>query len=109
METSLPGKEVKVGGEEARFNFPGAEHVYYPSEEGLMSHQERRYERVALREIPAATLPAVVEVRDGMKIAIAESDVEDYPGSGSTGTATAAWWRPSRPIRSRRSPITIAT
>ncbi len=83
IETALPGKEVKVGGEEARFNFPGAEHVYYPSEEGLMSHQERRYERVALREIPAATLatlPAVVEARDGVKIAIAESDVEDYPG-----------------------------
>jgi alpha-glucosidase len=27
-----------------------------------------------------ASLPAVVEARDGIKIAIAESDVEDYPG-----------------------------
>jgi alpha-glucosidase len=83
LETSLPKTEVKVLGEDASFNFAGDYAVYYPREEGFFSHNEREFVRLPLKEIGAealASLPAVVVAPDGTKVAIAESDVEDYPG-----------------------------
>jgi alpha-glucosidase len=88
FETSLPQK-VKVYGEEAKFNFPSNFVVYYPQEDSLFSHNERKYLPQHLNEIaPAflASLPAVVDVGEGAKIAIAESDVDDYPGLFLRGT-----------------------
>ncbi|HEY7179961.1 MAG TPA: glycoside hydrolase family 97 N-terminal domain-containing protein, partial [Blastocatellia bacterium] len=83
LETSLPQNEVKVYGEEASFNFTDNYTVYYPQEESLFSHNERQFLPRPLKEIaPAAiaALPAVVDAGGGVKIAVAESDVEDYPG-----------------------------
>jgi alpha-glucosidase len=89
LETSLPQEHVKVYGEEVSLNFPGNSVVYYPEEESFMSHNERKYLPQHLAEIaPAflATLPAVVDAGGGVKVAIAESDVEDYPGMWLRGT-----------------------
>src|SRR5690349_10697898 len=88
FETALPAGEVKVKGEEAAFNFTDNYTVYYPQEESLFSHNERLYVPRPLKEIPPAafaTLPAVVDA-GGVKIAVAESDVEDYPGLWLRGT-----------------------
>lgn len=99
FETSLPQEQVKVYKEEANFNFPGDFITYYPQEDSFFSHNERRYVPQHLSEIaPAfvATLPAVVDV-GGAKVAIAESDVEDYPGlwlSGTGGNGLAAVFPP---------------
>jgi alpha-glucosidase len=99
LETSLPQSEVKVYGEESNFNFPDNYTVYYPQEESFMSHNERKYLPLKLAEItPAsiASLPAVVDV-NGVKIAIAESDIEDYPGlwlKGTGGNGLAATFSP---------------
>jgi alpha-glucosidase len=95
LETSLPQNEVKVFGEESSFNFPDNYTVYYPQEEGFMSHNERQYLPVKLASIAPtaiASLPAVVDA-NGVKVAIAESDIEDYPGlwfkgTGGNGLAT---------------------
>ena len=90
FETSFPQQQVKVYAEEANFRFPSDSVVYYPQEDSFFSHNERRYVPQHLTEIdPAfiATLPAVVDVGEGAKIAIAESDVEDYPGLWLRGTA----------------------
>ena len=95
LETSLPQAEVKVYGEESNFNFPDNYSVYYPQEESFMSHNERKYLPVKMAGIaPAAiaSLPAVVDV-NGVKVAIAESDVEDYSGlwlKGTSGNGLAA-------------------
>ncbi|PYQ15465.1 MAG: alpha-glucosidase [Acidobacteria bacterium] len=92
IETSLPAPEVKVQAEEASFRFAGDWSVFFPQEEGFMSHNERSYDYLRLKDIPAtaiATLPAVVDA-PGVKIAIAESDVEDYPGLWLQGTAGPA-------------------
>ena len=95
LETSLPQGEVKVYEEEASFNFPDNYTVYYPQEEGFMSHNERLYLPVKLASIAPtaiASLPAVVDA-NGVKVAIAESDVEDYPGlwfKGSSGNGLAS-------------------
>jgi alpha-glucosidase len=90
FETSLPQSHVKVYAEEASFNFADDYNVFYPQEESFFSHNERRYIHQHLKAIvPAslATLPAVVDAGDGVKVAVAESDVEDYPGLWVRGTS----------------------
>src|SRR5205809_2471938 len=89
FETSLPQQQVKIYREEVRFNFPGDATVFYPQEDSMFSHNERRYVPQRLKEIdPAfiATMPAVVDAGEGAKLAIAETDVEDYPGMWLHGT-----------------------
>jgi alpha-glucosidase len=90
FETSLPQSQVKVYGEEVHFNFPGVNTlVYYPQEDSFYSHNERRYIPLRTSEILPeflATLPAVAEAAQGAKLAIAESDLEDYPGMWLRGT-----------------------
>ena len=88
FETSLPRREVKVYGEEVALNFAGDFTAHYPQEESLFSHNERLYLPRRLSEIAPgaiATLPAVVDA-GGVKVAVAESDVEDYPGLWLRGT-----------------------
>jgi alpha-glucosidase len=83
FETSLGEAQVKIYGEESAFNFSANNIVYYPQEDSFYSHNERKYLPQHLSEIaPAflATLPAVVDVGEGAKVAIAESDLESYPG-----------------------------
>src|ERR1700732_1490865 len=100
LETSLPQTEVRVYNEESSFNFPDDYRVYYPQEESFFSHNERHYLPVNLKTIaPAAiaSLPAVVEAANGVKVAIAESDIEDYPGlwlHGTSGNGLAATFPP---------------
>src|SRR5437660_7499385 len=76
FETSLPQQQVKVYGEEVKFNFPGDSIVYYPQEDSMFSHNERKYVPQRLKEIdPAfiATMPAVVDAGDCAQIAYAVS------------------------------------
>jgi alpha-glucosidase len=91
FETMLGSTEVKVFGEEAGFNFAGDCSVYYPKEDSFFSHNERRFVRLPLKGITAdsiASLPAVVDAGDGVKVAICESDVEGYPGMWLRGNGT---------------------
>lgn len=90
LETSLPQAEVKVYGEESSFNFAGDYRVYYPQEESFFSHNERHYVPMDLATIAPsaiASLPAVVEAANGVKVAVAEADIEDYPGLWLRGTS----------------------
>jgi len=90
FETSLPQKQVKIYGEEANFKFAANHLVYYPLEDSFYSHNERKYLPQRSNEIlpqNIASLPAVVEVNGGEKLAIAESDVDDYPGLWLRGEA----------------------
>src|SRR5437016_2041872 len=96
IETSLPQDEVKVYNEEVSLNFADNYTAYYPLEESLFSHNERKYLPFKLKEIPPASfasLPAVVDAGNGVKVAVAESDIEDYPGlwlRGTSGNGLAA-------------------
>ena len=82
FETSLAASEAKVYGEEVHFNFAGDYNVYYHKEESFFSHNEREFLNLPLKQIKTslASLPAVVVTNNRVKIALAESDVEDYPG-----------------------------
>src|SRR5271169_181811 len=98
--TSLPQEKVKIYSEESAFNFPANFVVYYPQEDSFFSHNERKYLPQHLSEIAPqflATLPAVVDVGEGARVAIAESDVDDYPGlwlHGTGGNGLAATFPP---------------
>jgi alpha-glucosidase len=90
FETSLPQKQVKIYGEEANFHFSSNFMVYYPQEDSFYSHNERKYLPQHLDEIAPefiATLPAVVDIGNRAKLAIAESDLSDYPGLWLRGAA----------------------
>jgi alpha-glucosidase len=99
LETSLPKAQVKVFGEEAVFQFAADHTVFYPEEESFFSHNERSYLPRKMRELTPSTLgslPAVVDV-GGVKVALAEADVEDYPGlwlRGTGGNALTAAFPP---------------
>lgn len=107
FETRLPAREVKVYGEEVALNFAGNFNVYYPQEESFHSHNERLYLPRPLAEIQTAaiaTLPAVVDAA-GVKVAVAESDVEDYPGlwlRGTGGNSLGATF-PPYPLKETRA------
>ena len=100
LETSLPNARAHVYDEEAIFRFTGEHTVFYPTEESFFSHNERKYLPQTMSQIAPATLaslPAVVDAGDGAKVAIAESDVEEYPGlwlRGTSGNALAATFPP---------------
>jgi len=93
IESSLGGENVKVFSEGAEFRFAADDIAFFPEEESMFSHNERKYLPRPLKEIPAqtfGTLPAVVDVGDGVKVAVAESDVEEYPGLWLRGTGENA-------------------
>jgi alpha-glucosidase len=99
FETSLPAREVEVQSEELRLRFAGEPSVYYHQEESFFSHNERHYLRRKVQEIAEAeiaSLPAIVDMGD-VKLALAESDIEDYPGlwlRGTKGNALLATFPP---------------
>ena len=100
FETSLREERAKIYGEEAAFNFSSDFVVYYPQEDGFYSHNERKYLPQHVSEIAAefiASLPAVIDIGGGAKLAIAESGLEDYPGlwlRGTGGNGLAAAFPP---------------
>jgi alpha-glucosidase len=100
LETSLPQPEVKVYSEEVSLNFAGDYSVYYPKEDSFFSHNEREFLYLSLKDIPQtsiASLPAVIDTKAGPKLAIGESDVDDYPGlwlRGNSNNSLSATFPP---------------
>lgn len=91
-ETLVPAVSVKVYNEEVLLNFSGNHFAWFPEEQGFYTHMERLFLPRALGDLDAknlASLPVVVDV-NGIKVAIAESDLEDYPGLWLTGTGRSA-------------------
>jgi alpha-glucosidase len=85
--TSLPG-ELTVKAEEANFQFPADCLTFFPEEESFFSHSERVYLHIPISQIGAkrfCSLPALVEIPNGPKVAITEADLEDYPGMYLSG------------------------
>ena len=84
--TRLPG-QITVEAEDATLAFPGDCTVWFPEEVSLLSNQERLYKKLRISEITEgrfSSLPALVEIPDGPKIAITEADLLDYPGMDLT-------------------------
>lgn len=86
-ETALPAAQVKVFAEEVGLNFTTSHFAWFPEEQSFYSHNERLFLPRALGDLERknlASLPVVVDT-GGVKVALAESDLEDYPGLWFTG------------------------
>lgn len=89
FETSLDG-ELKVNSETYSVNFAGDYLSYFPEEESFMSHNERVFNPIMLKDIKEkqfASTPSIIDTKEGTLIGITESDLEDYPGLWLKGTA----------------------
>lgn len=100
-----PG-EITVASEQATFRFAGDPLVYFPEETSLISHQERLYKKLRVSEIKGAqfsSLPALVVIDGGPKVAITEADLFDYPGmdlkAGEQGSLAGLF--PAYPTRTQ--------
>jgi len=85
--TSLPG-QITVVSEQAEFAFDKDYKLYFPEEESFQSHQERTFKYMALSEVTPkkfSSVPAVVDIEGGPKVAVTEADLEDYAGLWLTG------------------------
>jgi alpha-glucosidase len=64
--------------------------IFFPEEDDFYSHNERIAKHLTpgdLTENRLASLPTLVEVENGVKILLTETDLRDYPGLWLTGTA----------------------
>ncbi|MDQ7817650.1 MAG: glycoside hydrolase family 97 protein [Melioribacteraceae bacterium] len=82
FSTSFPGK-MKVMHEHSEFNFGKDYQILFPEESSFMSHSERNYSPIKLSEVTPkrfCSLPALVQLDNGINAVITEADLEDYPG-----------------------------
>ena len=98
--------EITVASEQATFRFAGDPLLYFPEETSLISHQERLYRKLRISEVNAAqfaSLPTLVALDGGTKIAITEADLFDYPGmdvkAGGQGSLVGMF--PAYPIKTQ--------
>jgi len=81
-------RDIKINAEEVNFNFSGDYSVFFPLTKGLHTSFESNYSYLPLAEIGAQRFgyaPAVVDIPQGPKVAVAEADLEGYPGMFLTG------------------------
>jgi len=93
--TSAAGP-INVVTEDIQYRFEQDHHIYFPAEDSFHSHQERLYQLVPLSSIAPdkfCSLPMLVDAGLGVKMAVSESDLADYPGfylSGQAGPSLKA-------------------
>lgn len=81
--------ETVVVNELAAFTFNPADSIYFPEETSFLTHSERQYPLLAIKDITneqMSCMPALVCMPDGTRVAITESDLLDYPGMYLTGS-----------------------
>jgi alpha-glucosidase len=86
--TTLPG-EVIVRHEQVELHFAPTDSVYFPQEDGFLTHSERQYPKLAIAQIAdtqMCCLPALVVKENGIKVAFTEADLLDYAGLYLKGT-----------------------
>ena len=85
-------KDLVVVAEQASFSLSENDSIYFPEEESFLTHSERLYPYLAVKDIGSdkkSCMPALVCKPDGIRIAITESDLLNYPGMYLTGTTNA--------------------
>jgi alpha-glucosidase len=82
-------EEIKINKEEAVFNLGGDFNIWFPEEESFNSHNERLYKYLPVKEIVSprfCSTPALIDAGQGIRVAVSESDLEDYAGLWLEGT-----------------------
>lgn len=86
--TGFQGNRV-VENETVDLRLAGNPGVYFPEEESFLTHSEREYRVLRADSIQSgqmASLPVLIAWDHGMKLAVTESDLRDYPGLYMRGT-----------------------
>ncbi len=86
-------QKITINAEEATFAFPGKPFVWFPFTEAFHTSFESPYVHLPLAEIGPKRFgyaPVVVEIEGGPRVAVAEADLEDYPGMFLSGTESGA-------------------
>ncbi|MGD9634740.1 MAG: glycoside hydrolase family 97 protein [Pirellulales bacterium] len=81
-ETARAG-DIHVTDERAEFLFAGEPHIWFPEEESMFTHQERVYKYEQLKSIGNnrfCSTGTLVDLGEGRKVFISESDLRSYPG-----------------------------
>ena len=81
-QTKFEG-EIVVEDELAQFVFAGQPNSWFPEEESIFTHQERVYKYLPLAEIGPerfCSTGVLIDLKDGRKVYISESDLRSYPG-----------------------------
>lgn len=84
--------ELVVQNELINFNLPPACKIFFPEEESMHSHNEREFKHIPVDSIGPkrfSSLPALVEMPNGPKMLITESNIIDYPGFWLQGVEKA--------------------
>ncbi|MCB0600367.1 MAG: glycoside hydrolase family 97 protein [Saprospiraceae bacterium] len=97
---------ITILGEQVTYVFNNGDQVYYASEEGFYSHNERIFKKFALSQLSLdslGSLPALVE-QNSHYMHISESDLYNYPGLWLTGTnsGTLTGTFPHYPLQERQ-------
>jgi alpha-glucosidase len=74
---------IVVEDEVAQFMFSGQPSLWFPEEESMNSHQERVYKYVQMSEVTPerfCSTGTLIDLKDGRKIYVSESDLLSYPG-----------------------------
>jgi alpha-glucosidase len=75
-------KEIMVLDEQISIEFPENCRVLFPREDKLQSHYERNYQDTSLNSLQEnsfASLPLLVQNKEGMNVLISDADLYDYP------------------------------
>jgi len=75
--------EIIVESETVQYNFTDDHQMFFAGVQGFITHQESTYDKVSISELSPDTLgifPTLLEVPDGVKVALTEADLWDYPG-----------------------------
>ena len=81
---------LTIAAEQYNVSLPGDPTVWLHAEESFLTHSERIYRQLRLRDTPRdtmASLPALIAWSDGPKLVVTEADLRDYPGLYVTGTS----------------------
>lgn len=81
-KTTMKGN-IQVDNEEVNYNFSEDNKIWFPEEESIYSHQEREYIYTNLSKITPqrfCSTGTLVDLTQGRKVYISESDLRDYPG-----------------------------
>jgi len=86
-------ENIKVFNEEARINFTSLTNVLFPEENSFISHYERVYTDTLLQSVRSGqfcSLPVLLTSNAGVRIAVSETDLFDYPNMFFYGTGKDA-------------------
>ncbi len=81
--------DITVLAEEFTVCLRADQEVFFPQENSMYTHQEREYLRLALSGITPeifSSIPLLIDIKDGPKVAVTEAGLYDYPGMYLSGT-----------------------